>query len=51
VTLEALAGRGCCPACAVVPRLDDVPGAVAALARPGDLVVLLGAGSIRPASG
>ena len=48
VTLDALAGHvaAAVPACAVVPRLDDVPGAVATLARPGDLVVLLGAGSI-----
>ena len=30
----------------VVPALDDVPGAVARLAEPGDLVVTLGAGSI-----
>jgi len=30
----------------VVKRLDDVPAAVAQLARPGDLVVTLGAGSI-----
>jgi UDP-N-acetylmuramate--alanine ligase len=30
----------------LVPRLDDVPAAVAAIARPGDLVLTLGAGSI-----
>jgi UDP-N-acetylmuramate--alanine ligase len=30
----------------LVPRLDDVPAAVAGLAAPGDLVVTLGAGSI-----
>jgi UDP-N-acetylmuramate--alanine ligase len=30
----------------VVPRLDAVPGAVAGLARDGDLLLLLGAGSI-----
>jgi UDP-N-acetylmuramate--alanine ligase len=30
----------------VVPVLHDVPAAVAALARPGDLVITLGAGSI-----
>ena len=30
----------------VVPKLDDVPAAVAALVRPGDLVLTLGAGSI-----
>jgi UDP-N-acetylmuramate--alanine ligase len=29
-----------------VKRLDDVPVAVARLAKPGDLVVTLGAGSI-----
>jgi UDP-N-acetylmuramate--alanine ligase len=48
VTLEALADavRPAVEACAVVPDLDDVPGAVAALARPGDVVMLLGAGSI-----
>jgi UDP-N-acetylmuramate--alanine ligase len=49
VTLDALAsvvrsnaGR----AVHVVPSLDDVPDAVAALSRPGDLVITLGAGSI-----
>jgi UDP-N-acetylmuramate--alanine ligase len=48
VTLEALAGvvSPAVEACAIVPDLDDVPGAVAALARSGDLVMLLGAGSI-----
>lgn len=30
----------------VVPRVEDVPAALAALARPGDVVVTLGAGSI-----
>jgi UDP-N-acetylmuramate--alanine ligase len=30
----------------VVPRLDDVPSAVAAIARRGDVVITLGAGSI-----
>jgi len=30
----------------VVPELDDVAGAVAAMCRPGDLVITLGAGSI-----
>ena len=30
----------------VVPALEDVPAAVAAMARPGDLVITLGAGSI-----
>jgi UDP-N-acetylmuramate--alanine ligase len=33
----------------VVPDLDDVPGAVAAIAREGDLVLTLGAGSISTA--
>jgi UDP-N-acetylmuramate--alanine ligase len=48
VTLGALADAvgSAVAECAVVPALDDVPGAVAALARPGDLVMLLGAGSI-----
>jgi UDP-N-acetylmuramate--alanine ligase len=49
VTLDALAaavrstGRG---ALHVIPAIDDVPDAVAALSRPGDLVITLGAGSI-----
>src|SRR5437016_4977537 len=30
----------------VVPRLDDVVGAVVKIARPGDVVITLGAGSI-----
>jgi len=30
----------------VIPRLDDVPAAVARIARPGDIVLTLGAGSI-----
>jgi len=30
----------------VVPQLDDVPGAIGRIAKPGDLVILLGAGSI-----
>ena len=34
----------------VVPRLDDVPAHLAAIARPGDLVITLGAGSIGAAS-
>jgi len=34
----------------VVPRIDDVPAAVAALARPGDLVLTMGAGSIGAAA-
>ena len=48
VTLEALAGamRSAVPDLRVVPALGDLPAAVAGLARPGDLVVVLGAGSI-----
>jgi UDP-N-acetylmuramate-alanine ligase len=30
----------------VVPSLEEVPGAIAAIARPGDVVIVLGAGSI-----
>jgi UDP-N-acetylmuramate--alanine ligase len=30
----------------VVRSLDEVPGALAAIARPGDVVIVLGAGSI-----
>ena len=49
VTLEALASvvraaaRG---GVRVVPALEDLPAAVATMARPGDLVITLGAGSI-----
>lgn len=48
VTLETLAGavRQAVPACQVVAALADVPAALASMAREGDLVVLLGAGSI-----
>jgi len=35
----------------VVPKLDDLPSAIARLARPGDLVITLGAGSIGRVSG
>jgi UDP-N-acetylmuramate--alanine ligase len=47
-TLDALAAavRRDVPGLRVVPRLDDVPDAIASIARPGDLVVTLGAGSI-----
>ncbi len=49
VTIEALTdsvrGTAGCPV-HLVKRLDDLPGAVAGLSRPGDLVVTLGAGSI-----
>jgi UDP-N-acetylmuramate--alanine ligase len=48
VTLDRLgeAVRQHVPALHLTPRLDDVPGVVAALAAPGDLIVTLGAGSI-----
>jgi UDP-N-acetylmuramate--alanine ligase len=49
VTLDALAAavaRACAGPVHVVRSLDEIPGAVAALARPGDLVITLGAGSI-----
>src|SRR6185295_11235097 len=49
ITLEALAeavrrAAGC--RVDVVPRLADVAGALAGIARPGDVVITLGAGSI-----
>ncbi len=48
ITLDALAGAvgQSVGVLHVVPNLADVPAAVARLARPGDLVVTLGAGSI-----
>jgi UDP-N-acetylmuramate--alanine ligase len=49
VTIEALADevrRAFGGPLHVVPRLDDVPAAVARWSRPGDLVITLGAGSI-----
>lgn len=48
VTLSALAAavRTSVPDLQVVPALADLPAHVASLARPGDLVVTLGAGSI-----
>jgi UDP-N-acetylmuramate--alanine ligase len=48
ITLEALASavRPAVAELHVAQRLEDVPGAVARLARAGDLVVTLGAGSI-----
>ena len=49
VTLDALAAalrRSVSGPVDVVPSLEEVPGAVAAIARPGDLVIVLGAGSI-----
>jgi UDP-N-acetylmuramate--alanine ligase len=47
-TLEALADavRRSVPGLVVVRDLAEVPAAVAGLARPGDLVITLGAGSI-----
>jgi UDP-N-acetylmuramate--alanine ligase len=49
VTLDALAAavRGCVRTPVdVVPRLDDVVPAIVRVARPGDVVITLGAGSI-----
>jgi UDP-N-acetylmuramate--alanine ligase len=48
VTLEALATaiRRDVAALDVVPRLEDLPAAIARVARPGDVVITLGAGSI-----
>ena len=48
-TLEALAAavrRSVTAPVDVVPPLDEVAGAIARIARPGDLVIVLGAGSI-----
>ena len=48
-TLEALAAavrRSVAAPVDVVPPLDEVAGAIARIARPGDLVIVLGAGSI-----
>jgi len=49
VTLEALAEavrRDLKAPVDVVPRLEDVPAAIVRIARPGDVVITLGAGSI-----
>jgi UDP-N-acetylmuramate--alanine ligase len=49
VTLDALAAAVRSSVSApvdVVPSLEEVPGAIAAIARPGDVVIVLGAGSI-----
>jgi UDP-N-acetylmuramate--alanine ligase len=49
VTISALAAairRHVAAPVDVVPRLDDVAAAVASVARPGDVVITLGAGSI-----
>jgi UDP-N-acetylmuramate--alanine ligase len=48
-TLDALAdavGRGTTVPVDVVPRLEDVAAALAEIAKPGDVVITLGAGSI-----
>jgi UDP-N-acetylmuramate--alanine ligase len=46
--LDALAAavRRSVPGLDVVPRVDDLPAAVRRVARPGDVVITLGAGSI-----
>jgi UDP-N-acetylmuramate--alanine ligase len=48
VTIDVLAGAVAAAGArvTVVKALDDLPAAVSALARPGDLVITLGAGSI-----
>jgi UDP-N-acetylmuramate--alanine ligase len=48
ITLEALAGqvRKSARAVHVVPRLEDLPAAVAGIVRTGDVLITLGAGSI-----
>jgi UDP-N-acetylmuramate--alanine ligase len=49
VTLEALGAairRSVSAPVDLVPRLDDVPAAIARVAKPGDVVITLGAGSI-----
>jgi UDP-N-acetylmuramate--alanine ligase len=49
VTLDALAAavrRSVSVPVDVVPSLEEVPAALAAIAQPGDLVIVLGAGSI-----
>jgi len=48
ITLDALANevRKTAKDLRVVPKLDDVAGAVAGFAKPGDVVITLGAGSI-----
>jgi UDP-N-acetylmuramate--alanine ligase len=54
VTIEALASavnNGRSTPVHVVPRLDDMAARVAGLARPGDLVITLGAGSIGSLAG
>jgi len=54
VTIEALAGavnKGRSTPVHLVPRLDDLAARVADVARPGDLVITLGAGSIASLAG
>jgi UDP-N-acetylmuramate--alanine ligase len=54
VTIDALAAavnRARATTVHVVPRLADVAARVADLARPGDLVITLGAGSISSLAG
>jgi UDP-N-acetylmuramate--alanine ligase len=54
VTIEALAdaiNRGRSTPVHLVPKLDDLAARVADLARPGDLVITLGAGSIASLAG
>jgi UDP-N-acetylmuramate--alanine ligase len=54
VTIEALAAavnKARSAPVHVVPKLDDMAGRVADLARPGDLVITLGAGSIGSLAG
>jgi UDP-N-acetylmuramate--alanine ligase len=49
VTLETLGAavrRGVAVPVDLVPRIDDVVAAIVRVAKPGDLVVTLGAGSI-----
>jgi UDP-N-acetylmuramate--alanine ligase len=49
ITVDALAERvrrDVLAPVTVTPRLEDVPGVLARLARPGDVVITLGAGSI-----
>jgi UDP-N-acetylmuramate--alanine ligase len=45
VLADAVRGTAKCPV-HLIKALEDLPSAVAALARPGDLVITLGAGSI-----
>jgi UDP-N-acetylmuramate--alanine ligase len=54
ITIEALAGavnKGRSTPVHIVPKLDDMAARVADVARPGDLVITLGAGSIASLAG